>query len=670
MSRPGFRIASAYAILCRAAASTWLARAVLALALFGLPLLYVGRQALRDPSIEFLPPSLRGSWMLHPVQEILNFQHGRVSKDVEFVRSYTVESVPTGIVLRLRAFTTPTVLHNGVEVHPDQPVGNWKRLVEYSLTPTTRTSTNELRIRVSNAEAIPALRVETPRALSDASEWQAALEPEFGVLQPVVDPLHRAPAPGPLQQWSGWRRARWLAFAWLALAAGSVLWVVVRRAMAPAPPPQPERQMPKWVEYGVPAALLAVAIWLNLANTTLYPHTRASFDWAGHVEYIQRVASTWRTPIAVEGWEMFQPPLYYFAAALVYRAFGGDASPEFALKRVQYFGCLTGLATVVLTWLYVRRLMPQRVGAQWAATLFAAFLPMSLYMNPLITNEVFSGTVIAGAVYVLLVWQSSDRVRDRTAVASGFATGVALLAGFTGLFSFVAGALAFGFRRLSRTRRAVWQSLALYMAVGLLVCGWFYARNLRIFDNAFIGNWDVASGFHYEQNPSYRTVGFYVGFGDVFVNHPERARWSTWLNGNYASMWSDPHTNFLRMENTHGYFWAGVTLILAALPTAAMALGFGSTLASAWRRPARNPDTLLAAVAVWTWGSLILFTMEIPTYSTVKAFFFLSLVPILGVFLARGRQTLARYAPVSRWALDGSLVALAAISVVIYRYQA
>jgi hypothetical protein len=254
------------------------------------------------------------------------------------------------------------------------------------------------------------------------------------------------------------------------------------------------------------------------------------------------------------------------------------------------------------------------------------------------------------------------------AIVAGALAGIALLSKYTAFFTFVAGAAYLGLGALSENRKRDWVALGVFLGAGLLVCGWFYVRNVALYSDPFVGNWDEISGFHYEQNPSYRTTGFYTQFGSVFFHHPERARWTTWLNGNYASMWADPHNNFFPMENRHAYFWAGIMLILAALPSAAMAMGFIGSLISVWKRPAWNLDFLLVAVSMWTWGSLISFTMEVPTYSTVKAFFFLSLVPSLGVYLARGRAYLHRHARPARWALDATLILLGVLAVWVHRY--
>lgn len=57
----------------------------------------------------------------------------------------------------------------------------------------------------------------------------------------------------------------------------------------------------------------------------------------------------------------------------------------------------------------------------------------------------------------------------------------------------------------------------------------------------------------------------------------------------------------------------------------------------------------MVTTSVLTVLSLISFTMEIPTYSTIKAFFFLSMIPIIGVFAALGLERLCLNLGKLRW---------------------
>lgn len=653
-------------------------RLLIVLVVFVLPLLYLFQQALFDPAIEFLPPSLSAGWVFHPVQEILNLRSGPVSRDVLFRRRFILSTLPRHLEFRVRAFRKMALEVNGRTVSFPN-VANWKTNLSSDLARYLLIGANEVTVRVENDGAIPALLVESPSEIQTPEEWEAALGPNFNDFRPVIAALQPGPAeplasmvaigsdPGPFQGWVGWRGFRRLIAGWLMLLGAVAAWVLWREAaketvpvLGAVPGTAPKR------ERVTIFIILAGALILTFSNALQYPYDRTNLDPLAHADYVQYVARTWKTPSARDGFEMFQPPLYYYCAAAIYRVAGGEQEPARGLKAVQFLGAFSGFALSVLTWLFVRRLFPAHTTARWIATVFAAFLPMSLYMSPLISNEIFSAAVIAAAIYALILL--AERQTLRTAMVAAILTGLALLSKYTAVFTLAAGTLFLAERAVSGKNRQRWV-LASYLGVALLISGWLYWRNCALYGDPFIGNWDQASGFHYEQNPGYRTAGFYLRFGQVFFHHPERSTFISWLDGTYASMWGDVYRNLIDAGDERAYFWIGVVWLLATLPTQAILIGFAATLISALRRPLNTVDFILLAIPVWTWIWLILFSMELPFASTVKAFFFLSLVPILGVYLIRGREILIEHAYGLRWALDFSVILIAVFSIRLYAFS-
>jgi hypothetical protein len=169
------------------------------------------------------------------------------------------------------------------------------------------------------------------------------------------------------------------------------------------------------------------------------------------------------------------------------------------------------------------------------------------------------------------------------------------------------------------------------------------------FGDPFIGNWDEASGFHYEQSPGYRNVQFYTQFGSVFYHLPVRSRWVSFWDGKYGSMWTDTHGTFLNLSNPTTQLLGSLSLWLALLPTLAIVFGFGYAIKFLIRHEWNHPYFVMVTTSVLTILSLVSFTMEIPTYSTIKAFFFLSMIPIIGVFAALGLERLCLNLGKLRW---------------------
>ncbi len=636
---------------------------LLAFVLLVAPAGYIAGRALYDPRVPFLPPSFVGDWMV--VEGPARFGTGDLSTTATYVREFSIPNPETSLELVLRAFGDAIVAVNGSEVPASVESRNWKHPARYDLRPYIHQGDNILRVTVQNAHLVTALLVEAPPALATPSGWIATRQASAEVA-PTTGPYGfglMPVSPGPLQEWSGWPWARWGVVAWLCVIIGATLAPIAARIQSSQPRVAPGRET-GWLTTVLPVLVILVCASLNLVNAGRFPSQRTPFDVRAHKDYIERVAQTWWPPLASDGFEMYQPPLYYFTAAAV-ETVHAKVHGTFDFRSTQRLGCLSGIVLVVLAWLYVRQDAPHDRTGHCIGTMFAAFLPMSLYMNVLVTNEVFAAALIAGGFYLLLEWVPGQVLTLRRAAIAGVVNGAALLAKFTALFALASGVLVLGMQLIERRTRRM--PFAILLGTSALVCGWYYLRNAAIFGHPFVGNWDQASGFRYEQVPGYRTLAFYAHFGGVFFHHPASAPGMSWLDALYGSTWGDPYGTFLRRTDSSAYFWSQVQLMLAAFPTLVVVLGFIGTVVAALRHSS-DRDVLLAAMPLLTWAALLSFSMDVPAYSTVKAPFFLALVPCLAVFLTRGRRLLSMHFQPACVALDATVVLVSILSIAVYRY--
>jgi hypothetical protein len=153
----------------------------------------------------------------------------------------------------------------------------------------------------------------------------------------------------------------------------------------------------------------------------------------------------------------------------------------------------------------------------------------------------------------------------------------------------------------------------------------------------------------------------------VFFQHPRRSIWSGFLDGHYATLWADAQLNFFKQGNEAAFFWMGIVLLLGAAPSIATMLGVGALFGKALSSPNNVVDLAMVSVIVTTWWALVFFAVTVPTYSSIKAFYFLSLVPSLAVCFATGRDLLARRTPWAVGLLDSTALTIAAISGYLFR---
>ncbi len=601
-----------------------------------------------NPQIEFLPPCLKAQWVLHPEQNVLHFQHGPPSEDVIFKLSFDLKPpIPERASMKIKAMTIYSLEINGRPVGHSEPGHNWKRFDRYDIRPFLRPCRNEIVVKVSNPTGFPILLVEgnvgkaIPLNTSPDSGWVAS-KPGGKEWMTCVPAIYRRPEP--LKP-----RMALLPFGYL----GLILFLLLPKRLRGI---DVESRISPFLYWSVVGGIFLALILLNLHNAHVYPYKRG-IDSSGHVEYIEHFTHSARVPLAFEGWEMFQPPFYYILASLIYRASG-------SLKSAQYLTAAFGTCNVVLAFLMLRLILPERRELHLMGLTLAAFMPMQIYMNPLITNEVPAATMISLSLYLGLRWLRRERVGWLRFALLGVSLSLALLTKYTAFFVLITLTAVYLLRWIGDGRE--FAGIILMLLIVTVSAGWFYARNLAIFGDPLVGNWDEQSTFHYEQNPGYRTLGFYLKFGSaLYSKNIENHRWTTFWDGEYASMWGEDHFFVARMDDKLQMNLMRWTLFLALMPSIAMMAG---ALRSAGRAFFGNDlhAFALLLLSFLSVTSAVNFSMEIPFFSTVKAFFLLSLLGPSVVFACEGFDMMMARSGHMRWVAHAVTAAIAVMAYVTY----
>jgi len=628
-------------------------------------------QAWVNPKIEFLSPSFTSRWILHASDVLFP---DRLSGTVFFRRLFELDALPRRCALTIKAATQFSLEVNGrvLESDSQQQPRNWKFARTYDITPFLSTSQNIIEIRVTNAHGPPALLVESSSLtgsgldLSSNTDWESAPERDLSHWRRCALTYQEPPVFGDgktsVQKSTAYPiYATLFAFYVLFIVLAAIPWHALFRSPAGPGTLTTNRETttsgdlnceissrstePFKYTYTIFVFLLIVIILaVNIHNVVAYPYSRSPFDSEAHVAYVKYMAAHWSVPNVTQGWEMYQPPLYYFCSAVVYRLFGGEGNEPASLKAVQVFGMLSGLACILSAWFTLRVIAKNNRLIQLLGTSTVALLPMSLYLNPAISNEVFTASIISFAIYLLVRYGFRDSISFWQAVALGLPVGLALLSKYTALFVFLVTLLILLLRLWLRAeqRRRELVMLAVFVATVLATCGWFYYRNTVMFHKPFVANWDEKSGFHFDQPQGYRTLGFYLKFGSVFANAPERSRWSSFWDGYYGSMWTDPHLVMVDYRDKAADTQGSIILCLALLPSVAMVLGFLTSMKRVLLHRLFEPDFALVALSIITILALVWYTIEIPFITSIKASYSLSLMPAFAVFSGIGLCAMAR----------------------------
>jgi hypothetical protein len=599
----------------------------------------------RDPAVPFLTRRPPAEWILYPTPPDM-FARPAVQREAVFRRAFALERAPSSARLRMRAHRAGGVAVNGTPLDlPAASDADWKRMREADPTALLRPGVNEISVRVRSHFGPPALWLSVEGdgvAWRTDASWEVSLAgARWRAARLATTPMGRWTEDGPIP--SGPRvldSARRSLPVWLAFAAAAAAVLGSMRLRLRRRPAAPRRQA-SWL-VGLATLLWTALMW---SNARIESDELFGFDVAGHLEYIDYVLRRARLPLADEGWEMYQPPLYYAMAAGVVRSLGHvrlDVETLAILRALNLAGGLVLLGCLLGS---LRLLFPARPRRWVSGFAVGAFLPAQLYMVQYLSNEAWAAAWAAAAFYVCL---RILRRRDRSLgahVLLGALLGAGMLTKFSLLIVVGVIVAVLAGRLAARAERAavVWVRTlgALLLSAGL-VSGWHFVRVAWRFGKPLVGNWDPVSGFSWWQDPGYHTAEYYTRFGRSLVE-PFFSSFHSFGDGIYSTLWGDgllggsgqrdvrPPWNYDLM--TAGY-------LLACLPTAAILGGIAAAVADVVRRP-RAEWILLLGVLGATAFAIFVMTLRLPFHSQAKAFYGLGALVPASALAARGLDLLA-----------------------------
>jgi tetratricopeptide (TPR) repeat protein len=594
--------------------------------------------AWQDDSTPFLPAASPAQWIVYPKPPDTR-PHGAMQSWAIFRRSFTVANVPSTVKLSVLAFRQGLVVINGHTLDDLQLSDrDWKHAHPLDVAEFLQPGQNEISVTISNRLGPPALSLslqgDSWKLLTD-EQWKVSLlgavwEPAMLASKPPViqpgNPLYG------LETMAQSLSATWVTLLIILLACGAATAVVgtLRRASSAG-----RSRFHIWLESpGAPKTVLRLIIlaWLVLfANNLPQLAGLFGFDRDGHQQYINYILQKKALPLADEGWQMYQPPLYYFLSALIIGPFGWSASAESALLVLRAFSVLVGIAHLVLIFLCLRLLSPDRPSRQVVGLLVAGFLPANLCLSHHLTNENLAAALVTASLYFCLRQLRAPGAPRRFAEAAGACLGLALLTKFSAVLAvpFLLVALAWPRAGVSTVGNAV-SSITLALTSLLAVCGWHFARVWHRFGTPLIGNWDPGLPFAWWQDPGYHTGGWYCRFGEALVA-PLFSSLRSLADGVYSTLWGDglcsgsaavnfrPQWNYNLMND--GY-------LLALLGTALLVTGGIVLLLRFVRRP--SAEGFLALGLSFAFGAgVALMSLRVASYAQVKAFYALpALLPL------------------------------------------
>jgi tetratricopeptide (TPR) repeat protein len=599
-----------------------------------------------DSGTSFLPETSGAYWILYP-KPLDSIPHRVAPISTVFKRSFRADRGLVNASVSIRCFKSGSVSINRQAV-PDLVLDgrDWKKSRTAEIGNLIRNGENEIVVTVSNSIGPPALWLvltgEGIKLASDSS-WQTSClgaawqNAGFAFESPIVragNPLFARERVGESLR-KGWPML--LALVLLAvLICGGIRWVMSRESFT-------------WpIFQGEPAlaAIVVVIVLLAILFVNNLPQLAPvlGFDRDGHLQYIDYILQKKALPLADEGWQMYQPPLFYLLSALLIAPFGSSASTDSSVLALRVFCAGISVVHVVLIFLCLRLLFPKQMRHQLVGLAIGAFLPASLCLAHNITNESLAALFVTAALYFTLrsIQASSSSAHFHAAV--GICLGLAMLTKFSALLAIppICALLVWkGHQRavsVSESEEAkglgVWKKGLTEMTAVLVafavVCGWHYARVWAHFGIPLIGNWDPHLPFAWWQEPGYRVSTWYYRFGESF-RCPLFSNLSSFADGLYSTLWGDglcSGSARMSFRPQWNYELMNAGYLLALIPAVLMAIGLGVACVRLIRKPDLASFLGVSFIALYGAG-ILLMTLRVPSFAQVKAFYALpALLPI------------------------------------------
>jgi tetratricopeptide (TPR) repeat protein len=505
----------------------------------------------RSDKIPFLPARAGAEWIVFPKQAE-GTQHDALPVTAAFRHSFTFTGQPATVTLSVCAFKGAIIaINNRVVGNTPWPHRNWKLPSCTEVAGLLQPGTNVITAWVTNAIGPPALWLllkspqfslgtgERWQVSLNGTEWQSARRARQPPDLPPDSPLYGSARMMDLLK-RVWPLEAAFCVLSLALIWGINRWLRHQRLPAGTLPTATSTKL----VYGLLVTVLMARAALFINNLPQLPRS-AGFDAIAHEQYIQFIQQKHALPLADDGWEMYQPPLYYLTSALVLEGFGrsvGDAQAVYFLRAVNG---VIGLLHCWVVLLCLRLLFWGNIQAQAAGLLVTAFLPPHLYLSQYVTNEPLAGFLVTVAIYLCLRALRSEKTSIWMPVGIGAALGAAMLTKFSVLLALPVFPVVLSQRRAARKERA-WRdwtlSVATVFATFLIVCGGHYGRVWARFGKPIVGNWDALSGQEgpgqWWLEPGFGTSAFYSGFGRSLIS-PSFSGFHSFADGIYSTLWGD-----------------------------------------------------------------------------------------------------------------------------------
>ncbi len=619
----------------RPSLNTWLV--FVSLMVISIPLAVTLVKIFVTHEVPFLRPEGSAQWI--KLTEPVSLRSWRGKFTVAYRRQFILEKAVPDSVLTVRALRTAQVYLDGQPVSPSDEKDDWKnpRSVELKdLLP----GPHELGIAVSNENG-PALLLAYGSALGifTGPGWETSVDGVNWLPATLVE--EKRPADLSLRFPSTFEAFRALIPVYLPLFVFCFFPALFFRSAQKKYPWMGNVTLsPSRIRWVLLAAWALLAV-NNIRKIPLY----IGFDVASHYEYISYIMNKGAIPLATEGWQMFQSPLYYLMSAGFLKFLSLFFSANAVAYMLRIIPLVCGALQVQLAYQAMKYVFPARKDLQTMGTIVGGLLPMNLYISQVVGNEPLAGVFSAAAIVIALgILTQEGPLPKKKLIFLGIVSGLACLTKVTAvlLIPAIALVLIYVMSKKKEPAQSIIAGLLIFLGAIVIVSGWYYLRNWIALGKPFVGGWDISRGTVWWQEPGYRTIRDFVSFGRS-LSHPVFSAIYGFWDSIYSTFWLDGLNSSIVSYETNppwNYDFMLSSALLSLLPTAGIILGFIISI----RKPgAAHPGQIFFAYCIAVYFAALLYLyVTVPIYSTAKATYTVGLIPCYAIMCVTGFNYLTR----------------------------
>lgn len=603
--------------------------------------------------IPFLPRYAPAHWIVYPHPYWIDTRH-RGAVDAVFRRAFDLATVPRVAILKVRGFREFRALVNGQQVLASTPgETNWRQASEVDVADHLRHGSNEIEVVAVNQSSRPAIWVALEAGkttlISDAA-WTAtyggAVEQTAG-LASDAQPRSRQRYSQLLTKCVPAFRSQFATIALFAAVAATGWGVGVLLTRKWRQPGTAQQRQGTW-HFTILLLAVPPALWIALwANNQRSITRNMGFDAVDHLDYIDFIQTHRALPLPEDGREMHQPPLFYLGGAILLSAFGLDTHSDPGVALLRWYTLALGIANFGFIFAALRVIFPGKLWRPIVGLLFAAVLPMHLFIFQYINNESLTAVLSSASIYLALWGLSIDKPCWRIGTALGLALGAALLSKITAMVLvpviFVALIV-----RLVGQRRYDARSWLYMVALPLLVmgatCGWHYYRVWTHYGTPLVRHIDLegSEGAEAFKDPTFHTAGDLFRFGEALSN-PFLCGFRSFPDAYYSTYWGDGRLGgrgLLGIRPAWNVELMAAGYLLALVPTVLMILGAALAAVSFLRRPTAV-WSLILGIVVAMGCAMVYEGLRHPYLSVLKAWYSTPVTVALCAFVVCGADFVA-----------------------------